>query len=60
AAKLLKIEDKLGSIEAGKLADMVAVKGDPLNDIRLMQDIKFVMKDGVIYKHPTFIPARAE
>jgi imidazolonepropionase-like amidohydrolase len=49
-AKLLRIEDQLGSIEAGKLADLVAVLGDPLQDIRLMQDIKFVMKDGVIYK----------
>lgn len=49
-AKLLRIEDQLGSIEAGKLADMVAVKGNPLEDIRLMQDIKFVMKEGVVYK----------
>lgn len=50
SAKLLKIEDQLGSIEAGKLADLVAVKGDPLADVRLLQDISFVMKDGVIYK----------
>ena len=50
AAKLLRIDDQLGSIEAGKLADIVAVKGDPLSDINLMQKIDFVMKDGVIYK----------
>ena len=49
-AKLLRIEDQLGSIEAGKVADLVAVQGDPLQDIRLMQDVRFVMKDGVIYK----------
>ena len=51
AAKLLNIDDQLGSIEVGKLADLVAVKGDPLEDITLLQDIKFVMKDGVIYKY---------
>lgn len=49
-AKLLRIEDRLGSIEPGKLADLVAVKGDPLADIRLLKNIPFVMKDGVIYK----------
>ena len=50
AAKLLNIDDRLGSIEVGKLADLVAVKGDPLKDITLMQDMKFVMKDGIVYK----------
>ena len=50
AAKLLRIDDKLGSVETGKLADLVAVTGDPLADINLMQKISFVMKDGVIYK----------
>ena len=49
-AKLLKIDDRLGSIERGKLADLVAVKGDPIEDISLLQEIKFVMKDGIIYK----------
>jgi len=49
-AKLLGINAQLGSIEAGKLADLIAVKGDPLQDIRLMQDVSFVMKDGIIYK----------
>jgi imidazolonepropionase-like amidohydrolase len=49
-AKLLRIADDLGSIEAGKIADLVAVKGDPLQDMSLMKDVKFVMKDGVVYK----------
>lgn len=50
AAKLLKIDDKLGTIEPGKLADIVAVKGDPIEDIRLMRDVSFVMKEGKVYK----------
>jgi imidazolonepropionase-like amidohydrolase len=50
AAKLLKVDDELGTIEAGKLADLVAVQGDPLKDITLMTNISFVMKDGVVYK----------
>jgi len=50
AAKLLKIDDKLGSISVGKLADLVAVDGDPLNDLTLMENVSFVMKDGVIIK----------
>ena len=51
AAKLLRVDDQLGTIEAGKLADLVAVKGDPLKDISLMTNISFVMKDGVVYKN---------
>ena len=52
AAKLLKIEQRLGTIEPKKTADIVAVKGNPLDNIRLMQDVVFVMKDGVIHKKP--------
>lgn len=48
-AVLLNELDRLGTIEPGKLADMVAVKGDPLADISEMQDIDFVMKDGKVY-----------
>ncbi|WJG11354.1 amidohydrolase family protein [Aliiglaciecola sp. LCG003] len=48
-AVLLNELDRLGTIEQGKLADMVAVKGDPLTNIAEMQDIDFVMKDGKVY-----------
>jgi imidazolonepropionase-like amidohydrolase len=51
-ARLLRIEDRLGTVEPKKTADLVAVKGNPLDDIRLMKDIVFVMKDGVIHKKP--------
>ncbi len=50
-AKLLNVEDRLGSLETGKLADIVAVKGDPIDNISLMKKIAFVMKEGKIYKH---------
>ena len=50
-AKLLKIDDILGTVEAGKLADLVAVKGDPLENISLLENISFVMKNGKVYKH---------
>jgi imidazolonepropionase-like amidohydrolase len=50
AAELINMDDKLGTINAGKLADIVAVKGDPLTDIALLENVTFVMKDGVIYK----------
>ncbi len=51
AARLLRIDDRLGTLEANKIADVVAVRGDPLEDIRVTRDVVFVMKEGVIYKH---------
>tara|TARA_R110002020_G_scaffold348593_1_gene562186 strand:+ start:210 stop:1487 length:1278 start_codon:yes stop_codon:yes gene_type:complete len=50
-AQFLGIEDKLGSIEAGKLADIIAVTGNPEQDIKVMQDVVFVMKEGKVIKH---------
>ena len=50
ASDLLRISDKAGTIEKGKWADIVAVDNNPLDDITELQRIKFVMKDGVIYK----------
>src|SRR5437867_5976375 len=49
AAELLGMSDSLGSIEAGKVADIIAVAGDPLADITELERVKFVMKDGVVY-----------
>ena len=51
AARLLGWDKKLGSLRPGKLADIVAVSGDPLRDIESMQKVVFVMKNGVIYSH---------
>jgi len=52
AAELLGMSDKIGTLESGKLADIVAVPGNPLQDITAMQRVGFVMKDGVVYKRP--------
>ena len=49
-AKLLRIEDDLGSIEVGKIADIIAVDGNPLNNIEVMEKVVFVMKEGKVYK----------
>jgi len=50
AAELIGIKDQTGSIEVGKLADIVAVDGDPLKDPQAFGKVVFVMKDGVVYK----------
>ena len=50
AAELLGEKERLGSIEVGKLADIIAVDGDPLIDARIFGKVVFVMKDGVVYK----------
>jgi imidazolonepropionase-like amidohydrolase len=49
-ARYLGIEDRLGSIEAGKLADIVGVPGNPLDDVHALERVSFVMKEGVVYK----------
>lgn len=51
AAEVLDWSDRVGTIEPGKLADLVAVSGDPLKDIKELQNVKFVMKAGVVYKN---------
>jgi imidazolonepropionase-like amidohydrolase len=51
AADLLDWKDKTGSISVGKLADIVAVEGNPLDDITILEHVKFVMKDGTVYKN---------
>ena len=50
AADLIGISEKAGTIEPGKWADLIAVTGDPLQDIRRLEDVQFVMKGGVTFK----------
>jgi imidazolonepropionase-like amidohydrolase len=50
AADLLGHSAELGSIKPGKYADVIAVSGDPLQDIRVLENVQFVMKDGKVYK----------
>jgi imidazolonepropionase-like amidohydrolase len=50
-AELLGLADKIGTLEPGKLADLVAVPGDPVENIRATEHVFFVMKEGVIYKN---------
>jgi imidazolonepropionase-like amidohydrolase len=50
AADLMGWGDRVGAIESGKFADLIAVDGDPLADIRVLQNVKFVMKGGVVVK----------
>jgi imidazolonepropionase-like amidohydrolase len=52
ASKLLRIDDRLGTLEKGKIADVVAVMGDPLEDISAMKQVVFVMKEGTVYRQP--------
>jgi imidazolonepropionase-like amidohydrolase len=61
AADLLGRSKDIGTIEAGKYADIIAVDGDPLSDVRVLERVSFVMKGGTIYKelHPAAQPASA-
>lgn len=51
-ARILHLEDKVGRIQPNLLADLIAVAGDPTAEIQTVRDVRFVMKDGVIYKRP--------
>jgi len=51
ASELLGESTRLGSVETGKLADIIAVDGDPTKDVKVMGKVKFVMKEGVVYKN---------
>ena len=52
AAALLGIQNKLGQLQKNYIADIIAVKGNPLLNIALLQQVGFVMKEGKIYKQP--------
>ncbi|MCI0707886.1 MAG: amidohydrolase family protein [Ignavibacteriae bacterium] len=53
ASELLRMEHQLGTVEAGKLADIIAVEGDPVTDINALTKVAFVMKEGTIHKNFT-------
>ena len=56
-AEILGWQDRIGSVTAGKLADLIAVTGNPLADIAALQTVRFVMKAGIVYKNDP--PVRA-
>jgi imidazolonepropionase-like amidohydrolase len=51
-SELLRLEREIGTIEAGKFADVIAVEGNPLNDVATLGRVAFVMKAGQVYKSP--------
>src|SRR5215470_12016525 len=50
-AELLKWSDRIGTIEPGKLADIIAIDGNPIQDINAIEKVVFVMKDGAVFKN---------
>ena len=52
AAKHIGLDDVIGTLEAGKYADLIGVDGNPLREITELMDVDFVMKGGVVYKTP--------
>lgn len=50
-AEILNMQDQVGTLVVGKLADIIAVAGDPLRDIQRLEQVRFVMKGGVVYRH---------
>jgi imidazolonepropionase-like amidohydrolase len=57
-AELLSLQDKIGTLDTGKLADIVAVPGNPVESIRQTEKVFFVMKEGVIYRNDRGAPPR--
>ena len=55
-AEIIRMQDSLGTIEKGKFADLIAVSGDPLQDITEMQRVKFVMKGGMVVRNDVSPP----
>ena len=53
AADLMGWTDRIGTIEPGKWADIIAIDGDPLKDVKILQHVNFVMKSGIVYKNET-------
>ena len=51
AAEMLGWQDRIGSVEPGKFADLVAVAGDPIADISELERVRFVMKDGQVVRN---------
>jgi imidazolonepropionase-like amidohydrolase len=49
-ATILNMQDRIGSVTAGKFADLIAVAQNPLTTIHTMSDVRFVMKGGVVFK----------
>jgi len=57
-AELIGWQDRVGAIEAGKYADLIAVQGDPLRDINALQNVRFVMKGGRVVKEAAIVGSR--
>lgn len=51
AAKVLNMDSRIGSLESGKIADIIAVPGNPLQDVSILENVSFVMKEGSVYKN---------
>jgi imidazolonepropionase-like amidohydrolase len=57
AADLLGLSAEVGTLEPGRRADLIAVSGDPLSDVTVLKRVSFVMKDGVVFRNQSHVPA---